>query len=203
MAETMRRLPTQRRSREKVQRILDAAEELLASVGYEKAVESPQPLLAASGVSRGAFYSYFTSPEMAMETVALGYIERSTEMADEFAAGDYADWRELVEHTIDVYSEYYRTPSVRELWLNGHLSPVAVAADERGNLYIGTMLVESMRRVDPAAGRKLEVMHGAVAIEILDYLLRFAFRHRSDGDPDLIVEAKRAMVAYLESVIAK
>lgn len=193
----MRRLPAQQRSREKVQRILDAAEQLLATVGYDRAVESPILLLEACGVSRGAFYAYFTSPEMAVETVALGFIERAIEMADEFAAKDYASWRELVEHTIDVYAEYYREPAVRELWLNGHLSPLAVAADERANLYIAGQLFATLRRVAPGTSGAVYVSHCSVAIEILDYLLRFAFRSDPQGDDMLIREAETAMAAYL------
>lgn len=193
----MRRLPAQQRSREKVQRILDAAEELLATVGYDRAVESPVQLLEACGVSRGAFYSYFTSPEMAVETVALGFIDRAKAMADEFAGEDYANWPELVEHTIDVYAGYYREPAVRELWLNGHLSPVAVAADEKANLYIAEQLFATLRRVAPDISGDLQVSHCSVAIEILDYLLRFAFRPDPQGDESLIREAKAAMVAYL------
>lgn len=198
----MRRLPAQQRSREKVQRILDAAEELLATVGYDRAVESPIKLLEACGVSRGAFYTYFTSPEMAVETVALGFIERATGMADEFAADDYAHWRELVEHTIDVYAGYYREPAVRELWLNGHLSPVAVAADEKANLYIAGQLLSTLRRVAPGMSGTLQLSHCSVAIEILDYLLRFAFRADPEGDEMLIREAKDAMVAYLGTKMA-
>ncbi|QZY45764.1 TetR/AcrR family transcriptional regulator [Mycolicibacterium austroafricanum] len=199
MAETMRRLPAQRRSRQTVQRILDAAENLLATVGYERAVESPMLLVEHAEVSKGAFYAYFTNPEMAMETLALSYMEKSTQMADEFAEDEYANWEEVARRAISVYSDYYRTPAVRELWLNGHLSPVAVAADERANLYIANKLWEAMRRVAPAETASTEVYHCSVAIEILDYLLRFAFRREPDGDPRLIREAAVAMVAYLRT----
>ncbi|MGK2853530.1 MAG: TetR family transcriptional regulator [Microbacteriaceae bacterium] len=201
MAESMRRLPAQRRSRETVQRILDAAESLLVTVGYERAVESPALLVEESGVSKGAFYAYFTSPEMAMETVALGYMERSTEMADEFAAEDYATWEAVTARAISAYSGYYRIPAVRELWLNGHLSPVAVAADERANVYIATKLWQTLTRVAPDRTRRLDVLHCTVAIEILDYLLRFAFRHKDDGDPVLITESIVAMTEYVRTRI--
>lgn len=201
MAETMRRLPAQRRSRETVQRILDAAQELLATVGYERAVESPALLLEKSGVSKGAFYAYFTSPDMAMETVALEYMERSTAMADDFARADYDSWEEVTARAIATYSGYYRDPVVRELWLNGHLSPVAVAEDERANRYIATRLWEALTRVAPDRTTRLEVVHCSVAIEILDYLLRFAFRHEPDGDPQLIEESIVAMTEYLRTRI--
>lgn len=201
MAETMRRLPAQRRSRETVQRILDAAHELLATVGYERAVESPALLLEKSGVSKGAFYAYFTSPEMAMETVALEYMERSTAMADDFARAEYDNWEEVTARAISTYSGYYRDPVVRELWLNGHLSPVAVAEDERANFYIATRLWEALTRVEPDRTTRLEVVHCSVAIEILDYLLRFAFRHEPDGDAQLIAESIVAMTEYLRTRI--
>ena len=197
----MRRLPVQRRSRETVQRILDTAEHLLVTVGFERAVESPALLVEGSGVSKGAFYAYFNSPEMAMETVALGYMERATEMADTFAADDYASWEEIAARVIHDYGGYYRNPAVRELWLNGHLSPVAVAADERANLYIATKLWQTLTRVAPDRTHRLELQHCSVAIEILDYLLRFAFRHDADGDPALIAEAIVAMTEYLRTKV--
>ncbi|MEX7469759.1 TetR family transcriptional regulator [Mycobacterium adipatum] len=201
MAETMRRLPAQQRSRETVQRILDAAEQLLVTVGYERAVASPMVLVQAAGVSKGSFYAYFHSPEMAMETVALGYMERSTEMADEFAAADYDRWEQVAERAIECYSDYYRSPAVRELWLNGHLSAVAVAADAQANLYIAGRLRDAIVRVAPAQSTRLELHHCSVAIEILDYLLRFAFRKDPEGDPVLIREAAVAMVAYLKTAV--
>ena len=201
MAETMRRLPAQQRSRETVQRILDAAEQLLVTVGYERAVASPMVLVEAAGVSKGSFYAYFHSPEMAMETVALGYMERSTEMADEFAAADYDRWEQVAERAIECYSDYYRSPAVRELWLNGHLSAVAVAADAQANLYIAGRLRDAIVRVAPAQSTRLELHHCSVAIEILDYLLRFAFRKDPEGDPVLIRESAVAMVAYLKTAV--
>ncbi|TGD90820.1 TetR/AcrR family transcriptional regulator [Mycolicibacterium sp. CH28] len=201
MAETMRRLPAQRRSRETVQRILDAAEYLLVTVGYERAVESPALLVEESGVSKGAFYAYFTNPEMAMETVALGYMERATAMADVLAADDYAGWEEVTARAIADYGGYYRNPAVRELWLNGHLSPVAVAADEQANLYIATKLWQTLKRVAPGRTRRLELTHCSVAMEILDYLLRFAFRHNADGDPVLVAESIVAMTEYLRTKV--
>lgn len=199
MAETMRRLPAQRRSRDTVQRILDAAEYLLTTVGYERAVDSPALLVEHAGVSKGAFYAYFTSPEMAIETVALGYMEQSTEMADAWAAEDYGSWDEVPARAISVYSDYYRAPAVRELWLNGHLSQVAVAADQRANLYIATKLWETLKRVDPEATAAIEIEHCSIAIEILDYLLRFAFRKDPDGDTLLVRESAVAMTAYLRT----
>lgn len=201
MAETMRRLPAQQRSRETVQRILDAAEHLLSTVGYERAVASPMALVDAAGVSKGAFYAYFNSPEMAMETVALGYMEKSTAMADEFGAAPFERWEQVAERAIETYSGYYRAPAVRELWLNGHLSPVAVAADQRANLYIAAKLRAAIIRVAPEQSAGLELYHCSVAIEILDYLLRFAFRKEPDGDPLLIEEAAVAMVAYLRTAV--
>lgn len=186
-----------------MQRILDAADQLLATVGYDRAVESPALLVELAEVSKGAFYAYFTSPENAMETVALGYMERATAMADDFAAGKYARWQDVAARAIAMYSDYYRIPAVRELWLNGHLSPVAVAADERTNLYVATKLYDALIRVAPEAAARLEVRHGSIAVEILDYLLRFAFRHRADGDPWLIEQATVAMNAYLAAAMQR
>ncbi|MHB8242035.1 MAG: TetR/AcrR family transcriptional regulator [Solirubrobacteraceae bacterium] len=61
MSRPGRRPPQQQRSRQMVERIVDAAAHVLEEVGYQHA--STNRIAAAAGVSPGSVYQYFTSKE--------------------------------------------------------------------------------------------------------------------------------------------
>jgi AcrR family transcriptional regulator len=198
----LRKQPTQKRSRATVQCILEAAEDLLVSLGYDAIVDSPQILLDRAGVSGGAFYAYFTNPEDVMETLALGYMAQGREMADRLADKEFDSVEAVSEAFIETFRSYYERPQVRELWLQHHLSTAAIHADAKTNLYVAERLQEMLR---PLAGspKGLELRPCEVAVEMSDHLLRFALRSDASGDPALLNEAVIAMTAYLSTHIAK
>jgi AcrR family transcriptional regulator len=198
--QSMRKLPAQRRSRAKVQHILEVAERLLVEVGYDATVETPQLLLEAADVSRGAFYAYFTNPENVMDQLALGYMSEGRDMADQLARNTYGSVREVAEAYAETYRGHYERPQVRELWLQGHLSPTAVDADKDTNRYIAGRLLENLQKLD-LNSPDLRLRHCEIAIEMLDYLLRFALRSDPAGDPVLVEEVNVALTAYLTQYV--
>jgi AcrR family transcriptional regulator len=196
MAVAMRRVPLQERSREKVRRILDAAEELLIDVGYEAAVISPVLLVERSGVSRGAFYNFFASPEGVMETLALRVIDDLKKMTDELVTRPFDSWEQASDAVIETYLVFYRNPAVRQLWLRDHMSTRAAEADQHLNTYISQRLRELFERVTD--GRiDTDPVRWRVAVELFDYVLRLAFRYDPAGNPAVIHEAKIALRSYL------
>jgi len=69
--EPLRRAPTQKRARDRVERILDAADRLLAEEGAE-ALGTKQ-VAAAAGISIGSLYFWFPDKESIAEELALRY----------------------------------------------------------------------------------------------------------------------------------
>jgi AcrR family transcriptional regulator len=197
---SMRRLPAQNRSRETVQRILTAAEELLVEIGYEAAVESPVPLIDRAGVSRGALYSFFSSPEHVMETVALRVLDDVRRITDDLVARSFETWEQACNAIIDTYLVVYANPANRQLWLKGHLSRPVTNADEAGNVYIAAQLGELFTRL--TGGRAdTELIRWQVAVELFDDLLRFAFRATPEGDARVIEETRIALRNYIRTLV--
>ncbi len=192
----MRRQPVQRRSRQTVDAILQAAEHLVVDVGYETFVASPELLLQAAGVSRGSLYTYFTSPQTVLDEIALRILQGSREHVAAIAKAPPPTWQEAVDLVIECFEADYRRPVVREIWLNRPLPPHILHEDIATNSSISAEFHSLLTRYPPNfAG--LEKYHSAAAIETLDSLLRYAYRHTSAGDPCLRTEARTAVLAYL------
>src|SRR3954462_7908673 len=79
----LRRAPMQRRSVERVQRMLDAAQQLVAEVGYDALTTT---LIAErADVSIGSLYQFFPDKQAVVRAVALRNLERFTERLTELA----------------------------------------------------------------------------------------------------------------------
>lgn len=192
----MRRQPVQQRSRQTVEKILEAAEQLVVDVGYETFVSSPDLLLQATGVSRGTLYSYFTSPQMVLDEIALRILKASREKVAAITASPPTTWEAAVDVVIDGFDADYHRAVIREIWLSRPLAPHILHEDMATNSSIAEQFYTLLKQF-PQRFARFEMAHSAVAIEILDRLLRYAYRENPDGDPIVRAEARTALMAYL------
>jgi AcrR family transcriptional regulator len=196
---SLRRVPSQQRGREKVVRILDAAEQLLIEIGYEQAVATPALLIDRAKVSGGSFYTYFSNPEAVMEALAFRFMDNARATADALAQQVHQNWREAANRFFAAFVGFYDQPAVRELWLDGHLSRAARQGDEDSNAYLAQRL-QMMFAQATVPGPRLRPICYRVAMEIYDYLMRLAFRAPTKkARADLLHEAKSAFLVYLEA----
>jgi AcrR family transcriptional regulator len=191
----LRRAPTQTRSKAKVRSILAAADRLLAERGYKAVVQSPVSLIELSGVTTGAFYNYFDNGEAVLEALSISYFSEAVAVAERLAAKDYSDWKAAIDAVIDSFADFYRRPSVRELWLNDLLMGATRLRGGEANQLIHETLIKLIERSSEDTIRFTPV-GATVAAELGDRLLRFAFERMDEGDPLLIAEAKVAMKSY-------
>src|SRR5689334_13934961 len=68
----MRRVPAQARSRERLERILDAAEEELGEVGYDGA--TMQSIAERAGTSIGSVYQFFPNKKVLIGAITERYL---------------------------------------------------------------------------------------------------------------------------------
>ena len=117
-----RRVPSQARSRERVQRLLDTADALIGADGFGALTI---PLLASSAhVPVGSIYQFFPDKSAIVDAVAARYMELFLEslglVVDRIVELRWeASVEVVIEHFVDMYRQH---PTFRELWLNGHLS---------------------------------------------------------------------------------
>jgi AcrR family transcriptional regulator len=193
----LRRAPEQGRSLDKIERIVTAARDLLATSGYVESVRSAAPIIEAAGVKRSTFYAYFESQETVMEYLSLRMLDSACDVVEEVAAHTYSSVDEIIETTVDAYAEYYRGAVVRELWLNQHVSGAARLAEREVNRYICQKLAQTYDATEPSPSDWGEI-HILCAGQLVDSLMQLAFLRDPDGDAELLAEAKRACKLYVQ-----
>ncbi|WP_204075645.1 TetR family transcriptional regulator [Planotetraspora phitsanulokensis] len=204
---TLRRRPAQRRSQERVERMLDECARLLDEAGYEAL--TTKEVARRAEVPIGTFYQFFSDKQGLVKALALRNLDAFLDsVATRLAAAAPSGWTEVVDLGIDEFVRMKRTvpgfgvvdfgevqptpggpglPGTQRM-LDAALENNVIVADRLRSL---TTDVLGLPRGEDTARAFL------VAVEAADAVLKLAFRAHPDGDPDLIAECKRLVRRYL------
>ncbi|MFJ4979065.1 TetR family transcriptional regulator [Streptomyces coeruleorubidus] len=198
-ATSLRRAPVQRRSAERLTRILDACAGLLDEVGYDAL--STRAVAQRAGVPIGSVYRFFGNKRQMVDALAQRNLEHYSERVVQRLreAGD-GGWREAMDAVLDEYLEMKRT------------APGFSLVDFGNQIPVGTRQAEPNHRV---ADRLTELLSGflgrepdeelrrvfLVAVETADTLVHLAFRVAPEGDEEIIEEMREMLRAYLARVL--
>jgi AcrR family transcriptional regulator len=201
----LRRVPRQARSRERLQRMLDAADDLLSADGAEALTTTR--VAEAAGVSVGSLYQYLPDKGAIVEALARRYLTEFEGLMDrmlEEARANPAAWDDPVARLVDAFAQRYRErPGYRALWFGRHLTEELRAADRQNKLALAATVRRLMVVLGLARdGDRLELVARA-AVLVADSLLQEAFREDPGGDPALIGEAKRILRLYMDEVVSR
>ena len=191
--------PTQKRARERFERVLDAAEELLVEDGLSG---FSIPVLAERlGYTRGSVYAYFPTAHALLNELAERYLSRLLTVfasSPELAA---LPWRKGVEAGVRAASDYYDShPVGRIIMLGGAVSDSSFRAQEltiKGIAQLG-------RAAWRARGIALPAQDPDVAVLAID--LGIACLRRAVFEHGEIVESYRraaaqVMITFLEPYV--
>ncbi|MFJ6700474.1 TetR family transcriptional regulator [Streptomyces sp. NPDC091272] len=195
----LRRAPVQRRSAQRLTRILDACAALLDEVGYEEL--STRAVAERAGVPIGSVYRFFGNKRALADALALRNLDH---YAERVAAGVGAlagtDWRGAVDVVLDEYLAMRRTVAGFTLVDFGMQIPVGRRADQSNHRVadrLTTLLCAHLGRTPDATLRRTFL----VAVEAADAVLQLAFRGDPSGDPQVVQEARELLRAYLARVL--
>ena len=196
----VRRVPTQARSRQRVEAILDAAEALVVQQGVEAL--TTRAIAEHAGVPVASLYQYFGDKE----AVLLALAGRDTAEMDDQVATDLAALEELGELSVAAVvrtameafvAVYRRRPAFVEIYLRGRGNAAVARFGRAHNIRIAEALRDfALERglcrddLSPAAAE--------LAVEVGDRVFQLAYEHEADGDPTLVEEGVLMMTAYLE-----
>ena len=193
-----RRVPQQKRSRGRVERVLEAADRLVVSGGVEPL--NTRRIAAAAGIPVASLYQYFAGKE----AILLALAERDLEAMNEQMAADLDTLstltvRAMAETVVRaMVTVYRRRPSLVMIFVRGRTIPAVRDFCRRRNRQVARDLFESARR----AGMVREpsnVLWAELAMEIIDRLFQIAFESSLEGDPEIVEEAIVAVTSYLET----
>lgn len=191
----VRRRPAQRRSQERVDRILDAARDLLADGGYEAL--TMKDLAARADVAIGTVYQFFSGKQQVVATLGERYLDAAGTVVEGVRSRRFRSWERALDAVFDAYVAFYREePAFRALWVDQHLDASLRDADAVMNARIAQAARSIVEPLLP--GRLPDAERSfRIAIEVGDHLLDVAFRTDPDGDPATIAAARRLIRLHL------
>jgi AcrR family transcriptional regulator len=198
-ATSLRRAPVQRRSAERLTRILDACADLLDEVGYDGL--STRAVAERAGVPIGSVYRFFGNKRQMVDALAQRNLERYSERVTERLRGARTgDWRTAMDAVLDEYLAMKRTAPGFSLVDFGNQIPVG-ARHAEPNHRVADRLTELLaghleREPDDDLRRVF-----LIAVETADTLVHLAFRVDPAGDAKVIDETRELLRAYLARVL--
>ncbi|MCX5419708.1 TetR/AcrR family transcriptional regulator [Streptomyces sp. NBC_00078] len=198
-ATSLRRAPVQRRSAERLTKILDACADLLDEVGYDDL--STRAVAQRAQVPIGSVYRFFGNKRQMADALAQRNLERFTEQVTERlkSAGD-GGWRSAMDAVLDEYLAMKRTAPGFSLVDFGNQIPVGARGAEPNHRVADrlTDLLSGYLDREPDEDLRRAFL---IAVETADTLVHLAFRVAPGGDPKIIDEARELLRAYLARVL--
>ncbi|MEU5340482.1 MULTISPECIES: TetR/AcrR family transcriptional regulator [unclassified Streptomyces] len=195
-ATSLRRAPVQRRSAERLTRILDACADLLDEVGYDAL--STRAVALRAGVPIGSVYRFFGNKRAMADALAQRNLDVFTErvalrLQETAGAGG---WRAAMDAVLDEYLAMKRTAPGFSLVDFGNQIPVGTR-DAEPNTRVADRLTDMLSSVvgrEPDEDLRRTFL---IAVEAADTLVQLAFRLDPAGDERVIDETRELLRAYL------
>lgn len=198
-ATSLRRAPVQRRSAERLTRILDACADLLDEVGYDDL--STRAVAQRAGVPIGSVYRFFGNKRQMADALAQRNLERFTaRVTERLKEATGGGWRAAMDAVLDEYLAMKRTAPGFSLVDFGNQIPVGARHAEPNHRVADrlTDLLSGYIDRDPDEDLRRTFL---IAVETADTLVHLAFRVAPEGDERIIEEAREMLRAYLARVL--
>jgi AcrR family transcriptional regulator len=195
---TRRRLPTQDRSRRRVEHVLDTAAAMIDELGPETITTGM--IARAAGVSIGWLYDFFPNRESIFDAIVTRSLDKVTPVAQAVHdARPDDDWRQALGAVIEALFVFYQVePGFRVLWFSRFQSTAMIEVNREHDLADATAAYERLSRhgLDLVGVNPELALH--MIIGIIDKGLDLAFRIDPAGDRAIVDETVVAAVTYLE-----
>jgi AcrR family transcriptional regulator len=191
----MRSEPRQQRSRDRLDRVLVAADAVLAEDGYDAFTTSA--VAARAEVPASSVYRWFADKDDLATALLMRHLDRLDErMRASLMTLEEVSIGEVVRTVYDAYVDYYRAyPSHVILWFDGRVGRSTVAEVHR---HTGRVASEM---------REFALHHGLIPdtvtvtdirlmAEAIDRIHEYAFRENRDGDEGILDSGLALAQAY-------
>jgi len=201
MTQTLRKKPTQDRSKQRVERILDAAARIFADVGY--AAATTEAIAERAGVSIGSLYQFFPNKRALFDAVGAQYLAEARKLFDTFITRERTQrpWQELLDETVDAFWVFQRTsPGFQAVYKSFLLSKEFFVAGDMLNREIASRLEAVIARYSSISRTRREIV-ATVIVETLSAMMLVGVRMREPRATNLQNETKLLLRRYLEPYV--
>ena len=197
----MRRQPRQARSKARVQRILEVAEQMFVVDGYD--VTTTNAIAAKAEVPIGSLYQFFPDKSVIVQALAAQYMEQLQKRFETLHTSEATELSlaEYVERMIDMTNQFFDDyPGYHSIFMQvqnkiPELEAIEAAADNQLIQEIAILL--SSRFAD-----RQQVNYETVSfviVKAVGTLLWLALSQEQPFRDELLTETKRLTLSYLQS----
>jgi len=189
----LRRAPSQRRSRERVERILSVATELIAAQGSD-ALRMAE-VAAKAGISIGSLYQYFPDKAAIIRTLAERINAEGRACIEDGLRGvdNAGELRDAFGRLVDTYyGLFLAEPVMRDIWSGLQADKGLREIDLEDSRINGRVLAEVLARIEPGADPAGQFSRAFLVMQLGEATMRLAVSvGRAEGDA--LVEAYKRM----------
>ena len=199
----MRRQPRQARSRQRVNRILDVAEQMFIAEGYNAATTNA--IAARAQVPIGSLYQFFPDKAAILQALAMRYMDLLHQRLAELDAADMAklSLQDYVDRIIDATDQFFTDfPGYYAIFMQvqGTMPELAAIEEAADAQLIEDMIVFLSKRYPELTAEDYEVV-AFVLVKAIGNLLWLSLSQEANFRQRLIAETRRLMLHYLQSYL--
>ncbi len=200
----MRRQPRQARSQERVQQILDVAEQLFVEIGYDST--TTRAIASRAKVSVGSLYQFFPDKEAILKALAIRYMQTQYQLFLDLHNSEALKMplHRYVDQMIDVFDRFYTDyPGSRAIF-EQLLNTITWSKIEKIDDF-EYQLIDELARFFHARNSELSIAKceriAMVITKTTTELLWLSLSGDQEFRQDLVVETKLLTLSYLQQYL--
>ncbi len=196
------RLPQQVRSRERFNRILDAAAQLFVEIGYESV--TTDDIAARANTSVGGLYRFFPDKLVVFHALLDRYLNQlrglsatlHTEEVTQLPLDIY------INQLVDGFDQFVSAnPAFRKVFVQSRLLSTTVEMNAAFNQEIAQQLSIYFAARNPDLEQSQTELIATISVEVASALDILAFSRDRAFQHQVLVETKKLLIAYLRQYI--
>jgi AcrR family transcriptional regulator len=208
---SLRREPKQKRSQQRVQRILEAAAEVFAEVGYDAA--TTHAIASRAGTAIGSLYQFFPDKLAIFHALEERHMEQVTAIHAKLMTPQMAQQplEYMVQQIVETFAVYFEHPGPKVVYIQYFVAPEMFKYfDDSYTQGLIKEFATQLRLRNPALSKEKSELLAEVCIQCYNTLLLVALRSdcplgaaRSDRThrKHLYQEIRELLVAYLQPYV--
>jgi AcrR family transcriptional regulator len=198
----LRRQPKQKRSQQRVERILQAAAEVFAQVGYEAATTHAIATRAKTAV--GSLYQFFPDKLAIFHALEERHMQHVKAIHSQLMTPETAQvpLQQMVEQMVETFAVYFEHPGPRAVYIQYCVAPELFKYfDDNFTQGLIQEFASHLRLRNPDLSQSKSELLAEVCIRSYNSLLLVALRSDRPHRQQLYQEIRDLLVAYLQPYV--
>ena len=199
---SLRRQPKQKRSQQRVERILEAAAEVFAEVGYE--VATTHAIATHAGMAIGSLYQFFPDKLAIFHALEERHMEKVTAIHAKLMTPQTAQLplEQMIQQIVETFAVYFEQPGPQAVYIQYFVAPEMFKYfDDSFNQGLIQEFASQLRLRNPALSKPKSKLLAEVCLQCYNSLLLVALRSDKTHRKQLYQEVRELLVAYLQPYV--